>query len=150
MAGDKGHDAVLEALEIAVGLGGGDDGAADPDGVDGHGGGGHGKAPSRRHRQGHTDGMAPPQDDGDRGLRHPRDELRDGKARLHVSAHGVEKKEDPRHLIALLQLGKKGQHVLIFRGFGAGGGGRVPLDLADDGEAVDIAVGSFGHGGAQV
>ena len=94
--------------------------------------------------------MAAPQHDGDRGLRHAGDELRDGKARLHVAAHGVQQEEDAVHLVALLQLGKQGQHVLIFRGLGAAGGGVVALDLADDGEAVDGAVGRLRQGGAEV
>ncbi len=150
MPGDKGNDPVLEALEIAVGLGGGDDGAAHADGVDGHGGGGHGEAPPGGYRQGHADGVAASQDDGDGGLGHPGDELRDGEARLHVPAHGVEQEEDPRHLAGFLQLGQEGKDVLVLGGFRAGGGGHVALDLADDGEAVDVAVGRGRHGGAEV
>ena len=40
--------------------------------------------------------------------------------------------------------------MLVFRGLGAGGGGHVPLDLADDGEAVDVPVGRGRHGGAEI
>ena len=150
MSGDEGHDPVLEPLEVAVGLGGGDDGAAHADGVDGHGGGGHGEAPPCGHRQGHADGVAAPQDDGDGGLGHAGDELRDGKARLHVSAHGVEEEEDPRDFAGLLQLGEEGEDVLVLGGFGPVVGGHVALNLADDGEAVEIAVGRGRHGGTEV
>ena len=150
MAGDEGHDPVLEPLEVVVGLGRGDDGAAHADRVDGHGGAGDGKAPPGRHRQGHADGVAAPQDDGHRGLGHAGDQLRDGQPRLHVAAHGVQQEEDAVHLVALLQLGQQGQHVLVFRGLGAAGCGVVALDLADDGEAVDGAVRRLGQGGAEV
>ena len=94
--------------------------------------------------------MAAPQDDGDRGLCHAGDELRDGKARLHVAPHSVQQEEDAVHLVALLQLGKQGQDVLVLGGLGAAGGGVVALDLADDGEAVDRAVGRLRQGGAEV
>ena len=150
MARHKGHDPVLKPLEVAVGLGGGDDGAAHADGVDGHGGGGHGEAPPGGYCQGHADGVTAPQDDGDGGLGHAGDELRDGKACLHVPAHGVQEKEDACHVAGLLQLGQEGEDVLVFGGFGAGSGGNVAFNLADDGEAVDVPVGRGRHGGAEV
>ena len=150
MAGDEGHDPILKPLEVVVGLGGGDDRAAHADRVDGHGGAGDGKAPSGSHCQRHADGMASSQDDGDRRLCHAGDQLRDGKARLHVAAHGIQQEEDAVHLVALLQLGQQGQHMLVLGGLGTAGGGVVALDLADDGHAVHGAVGCFGQGGAEV
>ena len=97
-----------------------------------------------------ADGMASSQDDGDRRLCHAGDQLRDGKARLHVAAHGIQQEEDAVHLVALLQLGQQGQHMLVLGGLGTAGGGVVALDLADDGHAVHGAVGRFGQGGAEV
>ena len=40
--------------------------------------------------------------------------------------------------------------MLVFGGFGAGSGGDVAFNLADDGEAVDVPVGRGRHGGAEV
>ena len=90
MPGHKSHNPLLKPFEVVVGLGGGDDRAAHTDGVDGHGGAGHGKAPPGRHRQGNADGVAAPQDNGDRWLGHAGDKLRDGQPRLYIAAHGVE------------------------------------------------------------
>ena len=56
----KGHDPLLKPLKIVVGLGRGDDRSAHPHGMDGHGGGGHRKAPLGRHRQWDANGMAAP------------------------------------------------------------------------------------------
>ena len=81
---------------------------------------------------------------------HGRNQLRNGKARLHVASHRVQQKEDAVHLLRFFQLGQKRQDVFIFSGLGVGGGGHVPLDLADDGEAVDVPVGRGRHGGAEV
>ena len=104
VAGDEGHDPILKPLEVVVGLGGGDDRAAHADRVDGHGGAGDGKAPSGSHCQRHADGMASSQDDGDRRLCHAGDQLRDGKARLHVAAHGIQQEEDAVHMMGKLLL----------------------------------------------
>ena len=69
-------------------------------------------------------------------LCHAGDQLRDGKARLHVTAHGIQQEEDAVPLVALLQLGQQGQHMLVLGGLGTAGGGVVALDLADNGDAV--------------
>ena len=150
VSGHKSHDPLLEPLKVVVGLGGGDDGAAHADGMDGHGGAGYGEAPPGRHREGHADGVAAPQNNGDRGLGHACDQLRDGKACLHVAAYGVQQKQDAVHILALLQLGEQGQDMLVLGGLGVVGGGGVALDLADDGQAIDGAVGCAGQGRAKV
>ena len=150
VAGDEVPDPVLEPLEIVVRLGRGDDHAAHAHRVDGHGGGGHGEAVSGRHRQGDPNGVAASQDDGDGGLCHPGDQLRDGKPCLHIAADRVQKEQDTVHFLRFLQLGKKGQHVLVFGGLGGIGGHGVALDLADDGQAVHVSVSGPGHGGPEV
>ena len=59
-AGWVEHDPLLKPLKIVVGLGRSDDRSAHPHGMDGHGGGGHRKAPLGRHRQWDANGMAAP------------------------------------------------------------------------------------------
>ena len=129
----KGHDALLEPLEVVVRLRCGDHSPAHAYRMDGHGGGWHGKTVLSRYCQRHADRVAPPQNNGDRGLGHAGDQLRDGKSRLHIAAHRVEQKQHPVHLVALLQLGKQRQDVLIFGGLSCVGRGGMALNLADDG-----------------
>ena len=132
MTRHEGDDPLLKPLEIVVGLGRGDHRAGGTDRMNGHGGGGHGKAPLCCHRQRHADGVAAAQDNGYRGLGHARDQLCDGKTRLYVTAYGVEQKQDAVDVLRRLQLGQQRQHMLILGGLGIGPRQCVALDLPHD------------------
>ena len=85
--------------------------------------------------------MPAAQNQRDGGLTHARDQLRDGKSRLNVSADGVEQNQKPVYFVGLLNGGKLRQHMLIFCGFVLRRKHLVPLHLPDHGQAVDDAVG---------
>lgn len=84
------------------------------------------------------------------GLVIPGNELRNGQARLHISAHGIEQKQHAVHLVTLFQFGQQRQYMLILGGLGAVGGSHMPFNLADDGQAVYGAIGCTGQGGAEI
>ena len=86
----EGHNALLDAVEIIVGLRHAYHDAVESHRVDRHGGRRRDHAALCRHGQRHTDRMSPAQHQRDARLLHPGDQLRDGEARLHVPTHGVE------------------------------------------------------------
>lgn len=110
----------------------------------------HGEAVPGSHRQRYADGVAAAQNNGHGRLGHSGNEFRNGKARFHISAHGVEQKQHAVHFVALFQFGQKRQHMLILGGFGTVGGSHVPFNLADDGQAINRSVRCAGQGGAEI
>ena len=90
-----------------------------------------------RHRQGHPDGVPAPQHQGNRGLGHAGNQLRNAQPRLDIAPHGVQQHQQAVHLVALLQSGQQGHDVFIFRGLGVGRQELVPLNLAHDGQGVN-------------
>ena len=137
MGGHECEDALLHIVEIPKGLGRADDGTADADGMDGHGGRGDDEGPLARHRQGHPNGVASPPHESHRGLLHGGDQLSQSQPRLHVPAHGVEDHQKAVKLVILLHRDQKGDQLLVFGGLLSLGEDVMPLDLADDGQAVD-------------
>ena len=85
-----------------------------------------------------------------RGLGHPCDHLRQRQPCLHVASHGVQQDQHAVHIIGFLQRSQKRQQMLVFCGLGIFRCVGVPLDLPDDGQAMDGAVAIFHHGGAQL
>ena len=94
--------------------------------------------------------MATSQHQGDRGLLHPCDHLRNGKPRLNVPPHGIEKQQQTIHVVALLDPRKQGQNVLILGGLHRLRGHLMALHLADDGQGVDVSLAGAGHVRAQL
>ena len=66
-------------------------------------------------------------------------QLRDGKPRLDVAAHGVEQEQQAIDVLALLNRGQQRQHMLIFRCFDRLWLCLMALDLPDDRQGIDIA-----------
>ena len=72
-------------------------------------------------------------------LPHPGDQLRNGKSRLDVAAHGVEQEQQAVDVLALLDRGQQRQHMLVFCCFDRLGLCLMALDLPDDRQGIDIA-----------
>ena len=102
------------------------------------------------HRQGDADGVSASQHQGHGGFFHSGHHLRDGKPGLNISAYGVQQQQKSVHILALLDSGKQGQHMLIFGGLHRLGGHLVSLHLADDGQGIDVATAAPGDIGAQL
>ena len=78
-----------------------------------------------------------------RGLFHPRNHLRNGKPRLDVAAHRVQKQQQTVHVVAFLDSGQQRQNMLIFGGLHRFRGDHVPFHLSDNGEGVDASLAGF-------
>ena len=144
VGGDKISNLLLYPLEIAEGLGRAHHQPRHPDRVDGHGGSGGDEGVLGADCQGDADGVPSPQNQGDGGLFHPGNHLRNGKARLDVAADGVQQEQQTVNFVALLNVGQQRQDVLVLGGLGVFRQDLVALHLADDGQGIDIAV--FGAG----
>ena len=73
----------------------------------------------------------------DGGFFHPRDQLRNGKPRLDIPADRVEQQQQPVNFLAFLHGREQGNDVLIFCRLLRIRRKGVPLDRADDRQAVD-------------
>ena len=83
-------------------------------------------------------------------LSHPRNHFRYGKPCLNVAAHRIEQKKQAIHIVALLDSCKQGQDMLVFRGLHRLRGHLVALNLAYNGQRVNIALFRTGHVGTQL
>ena len=81
--------------------------------------------------------MPAPQHQGDGGLGHAGDELRNAQPRLNVAPHRVQQHQQTVDLVALLHQGQQGHDMLILGALAGGGQHLVPLDLPHDGEHMD-------------
>ena len=84
-----------------------------------------------------ANGVPAPQHQRNGGLFHAGDELGDGQTGLHIAAGGVQKDEQAVDVVAFLDGGQHGQHVLVLGGLGLAGQHLVSLDVTDDGQTVD-------------
>ena len=105
--------------------------------MDRHRGGRHDEALARAHRERHADRVAAAEHEGDGGLLHPRQQLGDREARLHVAAHRVEDDDQPLDVGVLLHRQQLGDDMLVFGRLVGRGQDVVPLDLPDDRQAVN-------------
>ena len=133
----KGGDARLHPREVVVGLRRPDHDPRDAHRMDRHAGRGRNEAAARRDRERDPDGVAPAQHQRSRGLSHPGDHLRNGKARLHIAAGGIEQDEQGCDLRRFLNGRDGGQQVLILCGLHIVRQDLMPLDLPDDSQAVN-------------
>ena len=138
MTANEPCDSVLYELEVIEGLGHADHHAAHADRVYHHGPCGHNEGIVRAHGDWDADGMAASQHQGDSGLAQRGNHLRDGKARLHVPAHGVQQHQNPLYVLAVLDCREAWQNMLIFRGLGIIGKVFMPLNFSDDGYEMDV------------
>ena len=130
-----------------IGLRRGDERSVRADGVDGHGRARRDERALRRNSQRHTDGVSPAEHERNGRLPHARDQLGDGKPRLHIAAAGVEEQQHAVDLLALVERREQRQNVLVLGRFHGIGQKAVALDLPDDRQAVDRAArGARGHG----
>ena len=90
-----------------------------------------------RNGQRHADGMPAAEHEGNRGLFHARNQLREGEPRLDIPAHRVEQNEQSLNILAFLNRHELRHNMLVVGGFVLGRQGIMPLDLADNGQAVD-------------
>ena len=140
----------MHPLKIPIGLGCGDHQAAHAHRVHRHGRRGHDEGLLSGHRQGNADGVSAAQHQGHRGLGHTGHHLRNGKARLNVAAHGVQKQQYAVHLFALLQRRQQRQYVLVLRALQIVRQQRVSLHLPHDGQAVHRPPAVFHHSAAHI
>ena len=136
---DKIRDLLLNALKIVIGRRCADHDAAHAHGVDHHAGRRDDHALLSRNGQRDADGVPAAQHERHGGLPHPGDQLRNGKSRLDVAAHGVEQEQQAVDVLALLDRGQQRQHMLVFCCFDRLGLCLMALDLPDDRQGIDIA-----------
>ena len=110
VCGNKLDDTLLDAFKVIKGLGYCDNQPVHSHRMDSHGRGIGNKGAFGRHRQRHADGVTSPQHQRDGGLFHRGDELGNGKPCLHVTAHGIEEKEQTAHEVILLRIDEKGRY----------------------------------------
>ena len=89
--------------------------------------------------------MAAPQHERNGRLGHPRNQLGDGKAGLHIAADCVEQHKHAVDLLGLLNRGDLRDQVFILGGFILFRQLHMPLDLADDRDAMHGAARAFGR-----
>ena len=145
IVGDKPNDALLHPVKVGQRLRHAQHQAVHPHRVDGHGGRRRDERLPRAAGQRHADRVSAAQHQRDGRLFHPGNQLRDGQPRLHVSADGVQDNHQPLDGGVLLDGDQLGDDVLILGGLVLRGQDVVPLDLPDDGQAVDDVL-CFGHG----
>ena len=133
----KAGDALLHLVEPVHGLGHAQDHPGVPHRVHRHGGGGHDEAALCAHGQRDADGVPAAQHQRGAGFGHAGDQLCQRKPGLHIPAHGVQQYQQALDPGVLLHGGQLGDHMLILGGLLPLRRFRVPLDLADDGQAVD-------------
>ena len=136
---DKIRDLLLNALKIVIGRRCADHDAAHAHGVDHHAGRRDDHALLSRNGQRDADGVPAAQHERHGGLPHPGDQLRNGKSRLDVAAHGVEQEQQAVDVLTLLNRGQQRQHMLVFCCFDRLGLCLMALDLPDDRQGIDIA-----------
>ena len=133
----KIHDALLHLFKVPQRLGHPQHHAGVPHRMHRHGGGGHDKAPPGGHRQRDADGVSPAQHQRGGGLAHPRDQLRQRQPGLHIAAHRIENDQQTFDFRVFLDVYQLRNDMLVFGGLLVVRRKGVPLDGADDGEAVD-------------
>ena len=81
---------------------------------------------------------------------HTAEQLGDGKARLHIAAHGIENDQQAADALVLFDGDQLGNDVLVLGGLVLRGQDIVSLDLPDDGKTVDLVPAAFGGDAAGV
>ena len=81
--------------------------------------------------------MSAAENQRDGRLVHSRDKLGESQPRFNIPADGVEDHQQSLDAGVLLDRNQLRNDMLIFCGLGLGRGIVMPLDLADDGQAVD-------------
>ena len=113
VGGDEAGDALLHITEALVSLRGADDSPVDAYRMHRHGRGRHDEGMISGHGQRHADGMPPAEHQRHDRLGHRRDQLRERKPRLHVTAHRVQHDQQPVCFLVLLDRHEQRDQLLI-------------------------------------
>ena len=81
---------------------------------------------------------------------HTTEQLGNGKARLHIAAHGIENDQQAADALVLFDGDQLGNDVLVLGGLVLRGQDIVSLDLPDDGKTVDLVPAAFSGDAAGV